>query len=105
MVLTRSQGRNNNTSERVRMSDNESDTSFPEVLTREQMSSFDSNDILSQQNDTERNMIDRRLYEMNKQIGELTELVLALTQQVSSNLKDRNRLDTVKTLPAVVTTW
>ena len=95
MVLTRSQGRNNNTSERVRMSDNESDTSFPEVLTREQMSSFDSNDILSQQNDTERNMIDRRLYEMNKQIGELTELVLALTQQVSSNLRDRNRLDTV----------
>ena len=86
MVFKRSQVRNNNTSERARMSDNECDTSFPEVFTREQMTDFDSNDILNRQNIAERNPIDQRFYEMNSQIGELTDLVLALTQQISDNV-------------------
>ena len=97
MVFKRSQVRNNNTSERARMSDNECDTSFPEVFTREQMTDFDSNDILNRQNIAERNPIDQRFYEMNSQIGELTDLVLALTQQISPNQREGIELNTVST--------
>ena len=77
------------------MSYNESDVSFPEVLTRKQMSDFDSNDILNRQSIPERNPSDQRFYEMNREIGELTDLVLALTQQISSNQRERNELNTV----------
>ena len=97
MVFTRSQVQNNTTSGRTRMRDNESDTSFPEVLTREQMTDFDSNDILNRQNIAERNPIDQKFYEMNRQIGELTDLVLALTQQISSNQREGNERNTVTT--------
>ena len=45
MVNTRSQTRDNNTLKSTRMSDNESEACFPEVLTREQMIEFDSHDI------------------------------------------------------------
>ena len=86
MVNTRSQTRDNNTLERTRMSDNESEACFPEVLTKEQIIEFDSHHILNRQNNTEKNVIDRQFNEMNRQIGELTDLVLALTQQISSNL-------------------
>ena len=79
------------------MSDNESETSSPEVLTREQMIEFDSHDILNRRNNTERNVIDRRFNEMNRQIGELTDIVLALTQQISSNPREGNELNTVTT--------
>ena len=97
MVNTRSQIRDNNTLESTRMSDNESETGFPDVLTRERMIDFDSHDILNRQNKTERNVIDRRFIEMNRQIGELTDLVLALTQQISSNPREGNLLNTVTT--------
>ena len=97
MVNTRSQTRGNNTLESTRMSDNESEASFPEVLTREQMIEFDSHDILNRQNNTERNVKGRRFNEMNSQIGELTDLVLALTQQISSNPREGNGLNTVTT--------
>ena len=85
MVFTRSQVRNNNTSERTRMSDNESDT-------REQMTDFDSNDVLNRQIIAEINPIDQRFYEMNRLIGEVTDLVLALTQQISSNQREETKL-------------
>ena len=75
------------------MSDNESDASFPEVLTREQMVEFDSIDILNRQNIMEGNPIDKRFNEMNRQIGELTDLDLALTQQISSNPREGNGLN------------
>ena len=42
-------------------------------------------------------MIDQRFYEMNRQIGDLTDLVLALIQQISSNPREGNRLNTVCT--------
>ena len=97
MVNTRSQDRDNNTLESTRMSDNESETSFFEVLTREQMIELDSHDILNRQDNTERTVIDRRFNEMNRQIGELTDLVLALTQQISSNPREGNELNAVTT--------
>ena len=97
MVNTRSQIRDNNTLESTRMSDNENETGFPDVLTRERMIEFDSHDILNRQNNAERNVIDRRFNEMNRQIEELTDLVLALTQQISSNPREGNLLNTVTT--------
>ena len=97
MVNTRSQNCDKNTLESTRMSDNESETSFPEVLTREQMIKFDSHDILNRKNNTERTVIDRRFNEINRQIGELTDLVLALTQQISSNPREGKELNTVTT--------
>ena len=97
MVNTRSQNCDNNTIESTRMSDNEGETSFPEVLTREQMIEFESHDILNRQNNTERAVIGRRFNEMNRQIGEITDLVLAFTQQISSNPREGNQLNTVTT--------
>ena len=89
--------RDNNTLESTRMNENESETSFPEILTREQMIEFDSHDILNRQNNTEMNVIDRRFNEMNRQMGELTDIVLALTQQISSNPREGNGLNAVTT--------
>ena len=97
LVVTRSQAHISDTSERARMSYNESDVSFPEVLTRKQMSDFDSNDILNRQSIPERNPSDQRFYEMNREIGELTDQVLALTQQISTNQREGNELTTVTT--------
>ena len=81
------------------MSDNESGVSFPELLTGEQMTDFDSNDMMNRQNNTatERNVIDQRFHEMNRQIGESTDLVLALTQQISSNHREGNELNALTT--------
>ena len=52
---------------------------------------------MNRQNIAERNPIDQRFYEMNRQIGEMTDLVLALTQQISSNQREGNELNTVTT--------
>ena len=61
------------------------------------MIEFHSHDILNRQNSTERTVIDRRFNEMKRQIGELTDLVLALTQQISSNPREGNEINTVTT--------
>ena len=97
MVNTRSKIRDKHTLESTKMSDNEKETSFADVLTREQMIEFDSHDILNRQNNTETNVIDRRFNEMNRQIGELTDLVLALIKQIPSNPREGNVLNTVTT--------
>ena len=62
MVVTRSQTRDDNALESTRMSDNESDASFPEALTKEQMIDFVSNDILNRQSNSERNVTGQRFY-------------------------------------------
>ena len=79
-----------------RTSDNESEASFPDVLSRDQMTELDSDNLLNDRNNIERNMIDQRFYEMNRQIVELTDLVLALTQQISSNHREGNGLNMAK---------
>ena len=97
MVATRSQTIRNILSEGRDTSDNESEASFPEVLTKGQMTNLDNDDLFNSQHRNERNAIDQRIYEMNRQIGELTNLVLALTQQISSNPKERSGLNVAKT--------
>ena len=77
-------------------SDNESEASFPDVLSREQMTELDSDNLLNDRNNIEKNTIDQRFYEMNRQIGELTDLVLALIQQISSNQREGNGLNMAK---------
>ena len=42
-------------------------------------------------------MIDQRFYEIKRQIGDLTNIVLALTQRVSSNTRERNGLNVAAT--------
>ena len=45
MVVTRSQTNRNNSSEQRTMSDNEIEASFPDLLTREQMTELDSDEL------------------------------------------------------------
>ena len=99
MVTTRSQSSRNFQTENINMdrtSDNESEASFPDILSREQMTELDSNNLLNDRNNIEKNMIDQRFYKMNRQIGELTDLVLALTKQISSNHREGNELNMAK---------
>ena len=97
MVVTRSQTNKNKFSEQKIMSDNESDSSFPDLLAREQMIELDSDELSNQQRYSERDMIDQRFYEMNRQIGELTNIDLALTQQIPSNPREGDGLNMVTT--------
>ena len=90
MVNTRSRAARNthsNMNGTDRYSDAESESTIPEVLTREQMNEFDSGNLLDYGNESERHTVNQRFNEMNKQISELTNLVLALTEKISSNDK------------------
>ena len=69
--------------------------SFLEVLTREQMTDLDNDDLLNRHSNSDRTMIDQRFCEMNRQIGKLTNLVLALIQQMSSNPREGNSLNMI----------
>ena len=84
-----------------RQSDDESECSVPEVLTREQMNEFDNENLLDYRNADNRQTVDQRFTEMNRQISELTNLVLALTEKISStdtlpsSTREGNVLNTV----------
>ena len=68
-----------------RLSNGESECSVPEVLTREQMNEFDNENLLDYRNTDNRQAVDQRFSEMNRHISELTNLVLMLTEKISSN--------------------
>ena len=75
MVNTRSRTIRNTPSDingTDRYSDTESETSIPEVLSRDHIREFDNGDLLNGRNDNERSIVDQRFSEMNKQITELT---------------------------------
>ena len=78
-----------------RYSDTESEGSVPEVLTKDQMREFDDGKLLHSRNETERLTVNQRFSEINKQITELTNLVLVLTEKISSSNKEGNDLNTV----------
>ena len=67
------------------MSDNESEQSVRDVLSRAQMIEFDGGDLLKRNGHFENNYIERRFSDMSRQIGELTNIVLSLTGRLSSN--------------------
>ena len=90
MVNTRSQVAENQRTHMCRPdrhSDTESESSVPEVLTREQINEFDNGNLLDFSGESERQAVNQRFTEMNRQISELTNLVLALTDKISSNEK------------------
>ena len=51
------------------------------------MNEFDNGNLLDYRNESERHTVNQRFNEMNKQITELTNLVLASTEKISSNDK------------------
>ena len=84
MVNTRSQRTENHQTFMYgteRYGDAESESSVPEVLTREKMNDFDSGNLLDYRNESGRHAVNQWFTEMNKQISELTNLVLALTEK------------------------
>ena len=76
-------------------SDNESENSFPEVLSRNQMNEFDSGDIINSRQNPNSSSVDQRFMEMIRQISDLTSIVMALTEKISSSTNECNGLDTV----------
>ena len=68
---------------------------MPEVLTREQINEIDNENVLSHRNKTERHDVNQRLSEMNIQISELKNLVLALTEKISFSNREADVLKTV----------
>ena len=102
MVITRSQSSQNRqveTENMDRSSDNESEASFPELLSRDQMvdSDVDSDDVLTRRQNSNSYNIDQRFNEINRQIGDLTNIVLTLTNQFASVNGEGNRLNPATT--------
>ena len=100
MVITRSQSSQNRqveTENMDRSSDNESEASFPELLSRDQMVDLDSDDVLTRRQNSNSYSIDQRFNEINRQIGDLTIIVLTLTNQFASVNGEGNRLNPATT--------
>ena len=80
-----------------RSSDSEGETSFPDVLSRDQIADLDSEDVLTRRQNNNNYDIDHRFNEINRQIGDLTDIVLSLTNQLASVNGEGNRLNAVTT--------
>ena len=76
-------------------SDNESEYSFPNTLSRNQINEFENGDLINVRQNSSLNSVDQRFMEMNKQISELTNIVLALTEKISSPTIECSGLNTV----------
>ena len=98
MVHTRSQAARINSvtmNGMDRHSDAESEDSLPDVLTRDQINDFDGGDLLNYRNGIERHAVNQRFSKMDKQIREITNFVLALTERISSSNREGKDLSTV----------
>ena len=73
----------------------EGECSIPEVLSREQIIEFNDGDVLNHQNNSGLDSVNQRFSDMNRQLNELTNLVLALTEKISSSNREGNELNTV----------
>ena len=80
-----------------RSSDNESESSFPELLSRDQIVDLYSDDVLTRRQNGNNYNIDQRFNEINRQIGDLTNIVLTLTNQFASVNGEGNRLNPATT--------
>ena len=93
MVKTRSQQAKINNSENAKMdeySDNESECSMPDAGSchERQITDFDNRDLINRGNVNSQNSVDQRFLEKNKQISDLTSLVLALSKKISSSNRE-----------------
>ena len=73
-----------------RVSDSESECSIPDLLTRDQIDELDSENLIHSGQHSDQMTIDQRFSSMNRQINELTGLVLALTEKLSSSHGEGN---------------
>ena len=76
-------------------SDNESEYSFPNTLSRNQINEFENGDLINVRHNSSLNSVDQRFMEMTKQISELTNIVFALTEKISSSKTECSGLNTV----------
>ena len=76
-------------------SDNESEYSFPNTVSRNQINEFENGDLINVRHNSSLNSVDQRFMEMNKQISDLTNIVLALTEKISSSTTECSGLNTV----------
>ena len=97
MVVNRAQSNRFNSLESETISDSESDHSRPEVFSRAQMIKFDDSEILNGNRDSAKDSIEQKFSDMNRQIGELTNIALLLTGKLSSNTREGNGLNTLST--------
>ena len=78
-----------------RVGDTESESSIPDLLTRDQIDELDNENLIHSEQHSDQMTIDQRFSSMNRQINELTGLVLALTEKLSSNHGEGNDQNTV----------
>ena len=101
MVNTRSQARSSipvfmsKACRNDRVSDTESECSIPDLLTRDQIDEVDNENLIHSEQLSDQMTIDQRFSNMNRQIIQLTGLVLALTEKLSSNHGEGNDQNTV----------
>ena len=77
-----------------RLSHTESECSVPDLLSRDQIDELYRGNFIRTEQPSEQMTIDQRFSNMNKQISELTGLVLALTEKLSSNPGEGNNQNT-----------
>ena len=75
-------------------SDTGSEYSVPEVLSRDQIDKLDNGNLIRTDCTSEQRSIDQRFIDMNKQISDLTGLVLALTEKLFSNVGEGSKPST-----------
>ena len=75
-----------------RNSDTESECSVPEVLSRDQIDELDDINLIRTDYNLEQRSIDQRFLDMNKQISDLTGLVLALTEWMNSPMLEKGTI-------------
>ena len=83
------------TSRNDRVSDSESECRIPDHLTREQIDELDNENLIHSEQHSDQMTIDQRFSSMNRQINELTGLVLALREKLSSSHGEGNDRNTV----------
>ena len=59
------------------------------------MIEFNDGDVLNDQNNSGRDSVIQRFSDVNRQINELTNLVLALTETICSSIREGNELNFV----------
>ena len=78
-------------------SDSESNTSFPDLNSRNYNLEINDGNPIDHERDHEKIRIEQRFMEMNRQFGELTNLVKTLTEKITSNPREVNGLKTLFT--------
>ena len=93
MVNTRSQILRENRVEQTRedeCSDNEDNISVADHYSGSYFNDHDDEAVRSQERDHERSRIEQRFLKKNKQIGELTSMVRALTEKVTNSREEND---------------